>query len=169
VVRSAFHVVIAAGVILLSVARLDAQPLGRKLAAAQHVSVETSASAPAATPGKPLTLWVDVTPAPRVHVYAEGANAFDFTPVSIVLTPHAAVSAGKPRFPPSQPAPAGGADEKAPIYDKAFRITQPITLRPSAKRGAVVTISGVVNYQACDDRLCYPPASIPVQWTLTVR
>jgi hypothetical protein len=169
VVRSAFHVVLAAGFVLLSVVGVDAQLLGRKLPVAQHVSVETSASAPAGAPGKPLTLWVDVTPAPRVHVYAEGANAFDFTPVSIVLIPHAAVSAGKPRFPPSQPAPEGGADEKVPIYDKAFRITQPITLRPSAKRGEVVTISGLVNYQACDDRLCYPPASIPVQWTLTVR
>lgn len=145
------------------------QSLLPKPPAVQHISVESGASVPAASPGGVVTLWADVTPNVNVHVYAEGAGAFDFTPVSMVLTPHQAVSAGKPRFPPAQRAPKGGADEHVPIYTKAFRIAQPITLLPAAKRGEVLTISGAVNYQACDDRVCYPPSSVPIRWTVTVR
>jgi hypothetical protein len=26
-----------------------------------------------------------------------------------------------------------------------------------------------VNYQACDDRVCYPPESSPVSWTVVVK
>jgi hypothetical protein len=31
-----------------------------------------------------------------------------------------------------------------------------------------MTIKGSLDYQACDDRMCYLPASVPFQWTLTV-
>jgi len=30
-------------------------------------------------------------------------------------------------------------------------------------------ISGTLSYQACDDRLCFAPASVPVSWTFTVK
>ena len=163
------HLVLSMALTALCASSAAAQTLAPKPSAVQHISVEPGASAAEAPPGGALTLWADVTPTGRVHVYAQGAKAFDFTPVSIVLTPHASVSAGKPRFPPAQPAPPGGADEKVPIYTKTFRITQPITLRQTAKRGDVVTISGAVNYQACDARVCYPPSSVPVHWTVTVR
>jgi DsbC/DsbD-like thiol-disulfide interchange protein len=163
------HFPVSTGVGFLVALGAAGQLLAPKPSAVQHVSVETSVSAPGVVPGATLTLWADVTPNSGVHVYAPGAKAFDFTPVSIVLTPHASVSAGKPRFPSAQPAPPGSIDEKVPIFAKAFRIAQPITLRQTAKPGEVVTISGAVNYQACDDRICYPPSSVSLHWTVTVR
>jgi hypothetical protein len=30
-------------------------------------------------------------------------------------------------------------------------------------------VSGTVNYQACDDRVCYPPESSPITWTVVVK
>jgi hypothetical protein len=32
-----------------------------------------------------------------------------------------------------------------------------------------VMLSGVLEYQACDDRLCFTPRSIPVFYTVKVR
>ena len=29
-----------------------------------------------------------------------------------------------------------------------------------------LTVSGTLDYQACDDRLCFTPVSIPVSFTL---
>ena len=52
-------------------------------------------------------------------------------------------------------------DEKVPVFQKPFRLTQDVTLDKSAKSGSTVTVSGTVNYQACDDAVCYPPASLP--------
>ena len=32
-----------------------------------------------------------------------------------------------------------------------------------------LTIKGVFNYQACDDKLCFTPQSVPLTWTVTLR
>jgi hypothetical protein len=56
-----------------------------------------------------------------------------------------------------------------PMYSKPFRLTQTATLSPSVKSGDVITISGAVNYEACNDRLCFPATSLPVTWVVTVK
>ena len=32
-----------------------------------------------------------------------------------------------------------------------------------------LTIKGVLNYQACDDKMCFTPQTVPLTWTVTVR
>jgi hypothetical protein len=133
----------------------------------QHASVAGSSSATSAAPGGAVTLFVDVAPQPAIHIYAAGAK--DFTAVSIVLTPNAAVKAGKPAYPKPDAAAAPGAADAVPAYTRPFRIAVPVTIGSTAKKGETVTIAGAVNYQACDDRLCYPVASAPVTWRVAVR
>jgi hypothetical protein len=36
----------------------------------------------------------------------------------------------------------------------------------SAER--TISITGELKCQACDDKVCYPPASVPVMWNLQV-
>ena len=33
----------------------------------------------------------------------------------------------------------------------------------------VLTIKGVLSYQACDDNVCFTPQSVPFKWTVTLR
>ena len=40
-------------------------------------------------------------------------------------------------------------------------------LDPKAPPGPA-TIAGVFRYQACDDRMCYVPRSVPLKWTFQV-
>jgi Disulphide bond corrector protein DsbC len=61
------------------------------------------------------------------------------------------------------------ADEKVSVFQKPFRLTQDVTLDTSAKPGSTVAVAGTVNFQACDDRVCYPPENAPVSWTVTVK
>jgi hypothetical protein len=37
------------------------------------------------------------------------------------------------------------------------------------KSGETIVVAGKVTYQACDDRVCYPPESAPVSWTVNVK
>ena len=37
------------------------------------------------------------------------------------------------------------------------------------KAGDRVTVAGVLNYQACDDAVCFNPVSAPVSWSVTVK
>ena len=31
-----------------------------------------------------------------------------------------------------------------------------------------LTLRGTLDYQACDDRVCYNPVSVPLSWTVTL-
>ena len=154
-------------VLLLSAHIAWAQTLLPKPSPLQHVVVATTASADSITPGGSLTLWADVTPKPGVHVYASDANGT--TPVALTVTPHARITIGKPRNP--APAMVRTVGELLPVaaYRKPFRIEQPITVARSAKTGEALTITGLVSYQACDDRVCYPAGSVPVSWAMKIK
>jgi DsbC/DsbD-like thiol-disulfide interchange protein len=115
--------------------------------------------------GAKLALFVDVTPKPGIHVYAPGSK--DYIAITVKLNAQPEIKAGKLAYPKSETMIF--ADEKVPVYQKPFRLTQDVTLHKSAKPGSTVTVSGTVNYQACDDRVCYPPESSPVTWTVVVR
>ena len=132
---------------------------------AGHASILPSPAEVSGVAGGKLSLFVDVTPKPGIHVYAPGSN--DYIPITVKLTPQAEVKFGKVAYPKSEMMTF--ADEKVPVFQKPFRLTQEVTLDKSAKAGSTLTVAGKVNYQACDDRVCYPPESAPVSWTVTVK
>ena len=144
-----------------------AQTLGPEPSTLQHVAIHASVSAPAVSKGGSVTLWADVTPKPNIHVYASDTDGF--TPVKLVLTPRAGVTVGKVKYPEAELLPTPGVSHPVPVYRKVFRLAEPIIVEATAKPGEDITIAGVVNYQACDDRVCYPTASLPVSWTVRVK
>jgi hypothetical protein len=146
---------------------LLAQRLAPEPAISQHVTVTSGASAPAVAPGGTTSLWADITPGPNIHVYAPGAK--DFQAVALIVSPLAGVAFGKAAYPAGTLVSFPGLDARVPVYQKLFRITQTLTLGRTRTAGATLTIAGAVNYQACDDRVCFPPASVPVNWTVRVR
>jgi hypothetical protein len=60
-----------------------------------------------------------------------------------------------------------GAESDLSIYDGTFEIRLPL----DAPRGAApgeVTLKGALHYQACNDRICLRPASVPASLVVTV-
>jgi Disulphide bond corrector protein DsbC len=135
----------------------------------QQIAVMPSTSAASVAKGETLTLWADVTPNRNIHVYATDKQGF--TPLSLKVVPQPRIAIGKVTYPPAEQGFTPGIDMMIPLpmYTKPFRVAQPITIAPSAKSGDTVTIAGAINYQACDDRLCYPATSFPVTWAVTVK
>ena len=130
-----------------------------------HATILASPTELNGAAGAKLALFVDVAPKPGIHVYAPGSK--DYIPITVKLNAPPEVKAGKVAYPKSEMMTF--ADEKVPVFQKPFRLTQDVTLDKSAKAGSTVTVTGTVNYQACDDRVCYPPESSPVAWTLVVK
>jgi hypothetical protein len=144
-----------------------AQTLAPKPSTLQHITVNPSTNTAVVAKGGAVALWADVTPKTNIHVYATDQDGL--TPLRLVVTPRLNVTFGKVKYPPAEMSVSAGATVPVPVYRKPFRVAQPITVGASAKPGEVLTIAGVINYQACDDRLCYPAASLPVMWTVTVK
>jgi hypothetical protein len=154
----------------MSASALAAQTLAPAPSAVQHVAATPGADAGHAPAGATINLWVDVTPKPSIHVYAPGAK--DYQIVTLVMTPQRGLTFGKASYPAGTPMAFPGTAERVPVYQKMFRITQPVTLARTVGAGQTpekLSLAGAVNYQACDDRVCFPPTSLPVKWTLEVH
>jgi len=145
----------------------SAQTLAPKPSAIQHVTLAASAAPPVATAGGKITLLLDVTPNRDIHVYAPGAK--EFVQTTLTLSPQDRLAIGKPAYPKAELVLDPVLNERIPEYTKTFRIVQPVTLDPAVKPREDLTISGVLSYQACDDKLCYPPATASVTWTVKVK
>jgi len=95
-----------------------------------------------------------VTPLPGIHVYAPGSQGY--IGVSFVVTLPAGWKSTAPEFPGAEPYVFGELKEVVNVYQKPFVITQ--TIAPSPARAAKsTTLVGTLKYQACTDRVCYPP------------
>ena len=123
----------------------------------------------AATSAEPFTsaaatrLFIDITPKPKMHVYAPGET--DGIPIEIRLDANPAIKAGKPVFPPPQKYFFPPLKLTQLVYSSPFRITLPITIVPKPPTGSL-TITGTLHYQACDDAVCYVPKAVAVKWML---
>ena len=124
-----------------------------------------------AAPGHRITLTVNLTPGPKIHVYAPGQASY--IPIALKMNDSPDWKATAAVFP--QPTPfVDPVGERVLVFDRPFRITQNVTLtltpsmrqRATARESLVVT--GALEYQACDDKICYRPETIPVQWTLAL-
>ena len=130
-----------------------------------HAAIAPSPTEVNGAAGAKLALFVDVTPKPGIHVYAPGSK--DYIPITVKLNAQPEIKAGKVAYPKSETMTF--ADEKVPVFQKPFRLTQDVTVEKSAKAGATVTVTGTVSYQACDDRVCYAPETAPVTWTVLIK
>lgn len=134
-------------------------------AGSAHAAIEPSPAAVTAAPGGKAILSVDVTPKPGIHVYAPGTK--DFIPIELKLDAKPELKAGKVVYPKSETMTFG--DEKVPVFQKPFKLTNEVTLAKSVKPGDTIAVSGSVHLQACDDKVCFPPETVPVSWTVTAK
>jgi DsbC/DsbD-like thiol-disulfide interchange protein len=124
-----------------------------------HLKVTTSISDKPARAGHSL-LFVDVEPKPTMHVYAPGQDGFIV--VTLTLDKDAGFIAATPKFPTPEKLLFEPLKETQLVYSKPFRIVQDIT---RVKKGPL-TVKGTLRYQACDDKVCFRPTNVPVEWTL---
>ena len=138
-----------------------------------HLELTSYATDKVATLGTHFSLVLDVRPAPRVHVYAPGVS--DYKPVRLTLDAQPGVILRAVQFPTSEDYFFKPLNEHVPVYQRPFRIVQDVVLDPSRDGSAALkditslTIKGTFEYQACDDKVCFAPQSIPLSWSIGVK
>jgi hypothetical protein len=132
-------------------------------------------SNPVVTVGTKFSLAVDVEPGPDMHVYAPGAESKGYRVIGLRLAPNEHVRYEPVEFPDSEIYHFEPLDEYVPVYQQPFTILQEAVVDASQEARAALleldalTISGSLDYQACDDAICYNPVSIPVSFTLDLE
>ena len=130
----------------------------------QFINVSTSTSATTVKPGSKLLLFVDVVPKPGIHVYAPGAK--DYMPIALTVAAQPKVRLGKLVYPKSETMTFE--NERIPVFQQPFRMIEEVTLG-AVPVGTSLAIGGTITYQACDDKVCYKPETVPVTWMVAVK
>jgi DsbC/DsbD-like thiol-disulfide interchange protein len=138
-----------------------AQPLSK------HAAINTPSVTTATASGEKVSLVVEMTPNPGIHVYAPGAK--DYLPVKLTLKPQPDINIGKLTYPKSEMVHFEALNETVPVYHNAFKLLQDVTLEKSLKPGSTVAVAGTLEFQACDDKVCFVPESVPVSWTVAIK
>lgn len=148
-------------------------PAGSMTASTAHLSMAASISDTTAAPGERLSLIADVTPARGMHVYAPGKHTYQVVRLELDPQPWLKVHpAAYPRFEIYHFKPL---DERVEVFIKAFRLRRDVTLLatpPAAQQLSAMTtatITGALEYQACDDKVCFNPTRVPVSFTVKLR
>ncbi len=124
-------------------------------------------------PGTHFSIVLDITPAQRVHVYAPGVTGYK--PIALSIEAQPGVLLRNVQYPPSEDYHFKPLNEHVQVYQRPFRIVQDVLIDASPqgqtalKERTMLTIKGVLNYQACDDKLCFTPQSVPLTWMVTLR
>jgi Thiol:disulfide interchange protein DsbD, N-terminal len=109
---------------------------------------------------------VEIELKPKMHVYAPGVEG-GYISVDWKVPNSPSWTAQKVQFPPSRKVRLDAIDETVPVYEGRARFVRDLVVGTKAAAGSI-TVEGSFSYQACDDRMCYVPRTVPLKWTFRV-
>jgi hypothetical protein len=138
-----------------------------------RIRVETSASTAVVKGGQHLRLHLTFTLTRGLHVYAPGAPP-EFIPVRWRIGDSPAWNSSESVWPDPEKTALYGAGDKVPNYSGTVRLSRELrlasqqVLQTAAPQGELA-VTGEFRYQACDEKVCYPPETVPLSWKLLVE
>jgi len=96
-------------------------------------------------------------------------------PIALSVQPQPGLLTRGAQYPPSEDYHFKPLNEHVQVYQRLFRIVQDVLIdaspqaQTSLKDTTSMTIKGALNYQACDDKVCFTPQTVPLTWTVSLR
>src|SRR5437016_1302644 len=125
-----------------------------------HLKLTYSASSATVVPGRSITLIAEIDIGTGLHVYAPGVE-HGYIPIAWVR------DAGAVTYPAARMMEFAALKEIVPVYEGHLRLGRILPI-PSSADGKF-TVEGSFRYQACNDRECFPPRTLPMKWTFQMR
>jgi peroxiredoxin len=157
--------------VLLSVGA-GAPPVTAVEASTGHLELIAYPSNPSVTIGSRFSIVAEVDPRPGMHVYAPGAEEMGYRVISLGFASTPEVRFEPVDYPESEIFHFEPLDERVPAYQEPFTLRREAVVardreaRQSLGERGTLELTGSFEYQACDDRLCYPPVVVPLALTL---
>ena len=151
---------------------IDLSPIQAIQGETAQLSFTAYPSTTIVTNGMRFTLAMEVQPGAGMHVYAPGADEMGYRVIGFNMAPSDYVRFEDVEYPQSETYHFKPLDEYVSVYQEPFTILQEAVIEAAAEieeelQGVeAITLSGTLDYQACDDAICYLPVSVPVSFTL---
>lgn len=131
----------------------------------RHLSFSAALAPDVVKTGSRLTLIVNVTPKKRMHVYAPGTK---YRAISVMLNRNPLLKPSKAEYPKPSIYLFKPLKEQVLVYSDPFKLRMNVAVGTIPLKTTRVKVTGTLSYQACDDRVCYLPESVPLEWNLAV-
>jgi hypothetical protein len=125
-------------------------------------------------PNVRFTLVTEFELKPKVHVYAPGVQG-GYIPIDLQIDPSPNYSVHPAAYPKSERLFLPAIKETVSVFQNKFQVSRDITMASEKDLQAVlagareVKLTGHLRYQACDDKICYLPQNLPMEWVLKVN
>jgi len=156
------------GALTVILSTIGATPLAADVIVARntpHLSFIAALSPDVVKTGSRLSLVVDVTPKKKMHVYAPRTN---YRAITITLNRNPSLKPSKAEYPKAEIYIFKPLKEQVLVYSQPFKLRMNIGVGQVPRQTVRLKITGTLSYQACDDRVCYLPESVPLEWNLAV-
>jgi hypothetical protein len=101
------------------------------------------------------------------HVQANPADP-PLIPTNVTPAKNKDLEIFSPKYPVGKKAMVKGLGREISTYEGNFSVVVPLRARKTTKAGAY-KMEGEIRYQACDDKLCYPPQKAPFTALVTLK
>ena len=106
---------------------------------------------------------------PGYHINSNKPNSELMIPTAVKLDPPTDFAVAKLTYPAGKDYTFDfSPDEKLSVYTGDFTVKGVVITNKKTPRGTF-RVHGSLRYQACDNRACYPPANVPVQFDVKVE
>ena len=118
--------------------------------------------------GARISIALDIRPKAKMHLYAPGGS---YRPVAVRVESQPLIQVHDVVYPKPEDYFFAPLNEHAQVYSEPFRLALDIIVADSTDQQppSRLTIKGSLEYQACDDKFCYLPTSVPLQWTVKIK
>ncbi len=136
----------------------------------KRMSLTASSTNATVRPDQHIRLQLDFRLKPKMHLYAPGVVGYK--PLALEFEPSPAWRLEGITLPQAKTLHLKPINETMPIFESAFSVFARLVIRGDrAVREALtpdkkIEVKAKLVYQACDDKNCYLPESIPLTWTL---
>ncbi len=117
--------------------------------------------------GSTVRVALGVTLPDNLHVQSNTPSDPSLIATVLTVEPPAGVTVDEIAYPPSKPFNQAGLDQPLSVFEHEFVIGARLSVAASTAPGDLV-LPGRLRYQACNDLMCFAPATVDVQWTLTI-
>jgi thioredoxin:protein disulfide reductase len=117
--------------------------------------------------GSPVRAALQVRIPERFHVQSDAPRDPTLIPTVLTVDEPAGVQVAEIVFPTATEFEQIGQSQPLLVFEHEFTIGVQFDVADTVPTGRM-EVPGRLRYQACDDRLCYPPVTTDVRWTLNV-
>ena len=104
---------------------------------------------------------------PQLHVQSNAPRDPSLIPTELTFSPPAGVRATEIVFPKATDFEQVGLPQPLAVFEHEFAIGIQFDVAEGISP-ATIDVPGRLRYQACDDKVCFPPQTADVSWALTV-